>query len=319
VYCVRQKICSTQYAVDKWRKPIKLNLRETHTAVLLIVPAAIALLIFNYYPILQTFIFSLFNLDHTTDWLNAPFVGGQNYVEVMRSREFWRSTRFTLGFTVVSVFLEFWIGLGLALASFWVTPFLRGFLRAIIIIPWAIPQIIQASMWKWIFNSDVGLIGDLLVKLGLVDSPPLFLVDPLLAMLSIVLAYVWKGSAITAIFLMGGLALVPQDLIEAATIDGAGAWRRFWAITLPLLTPTILVTLLFRTMDALRMFDLVYGLTGGGPGTTTETLSTFAYKFYFKFVQFGQGSAYALVTFGLVVSVSIFYVSRVQGKFSFRK
>ena len=174
-------------------------------------------------------------------------------------------------------------------------------------------------MWKWLFNSDVGLIGDLLVKLGLVERPPLFLVEPTLAMASIVLAYVWKGAAITAIFLMGGLALVPTDLHEAATIDGAGSWRRFWAITFPLITPTILVTLLFRTMDALRVFDLVVGLTGGGPGATTETLSSFAYKFYFKFVEFGQGSAYAMVTYGLVVAVSIIYISRVQANFQFRK
>jgi ABC-type sugar transport system permease subunit len=220
---------------------------------------------------------------------------------------------------VASVFLEFWIGLGLALLTFWVARPLRGLLRAIIIIPWAIPQIIQASMWKWMFNTDVGLIGDILVRLGLVERLPLFLVDPALAMASIVLAYVWKGAAITAIFLMGGLALVPQDLHEAATIDGAGSWRRFWAITFPLLMPTVLVTLLFRTMDALRVFDLVYGLTGGGPGTSTETLSSFAYKFYFTFVRFGQGSAYAVVTFALVVAVSIIYINQVQGRFNFRK
>ena len=298
---------------------MKLHLPETNIAILLILPAAIALLIFNYYPIGQTLIFSLFDLDHTTDWLNSPFVGLQNYIEVMRSKQFWLSTRFTLGFTVVSVFLEFWIGLGLALLTFWVARPLRGLLRAIIIIPWAIPQIIQASMWKWMFNTDVGLIGDILVRLGLVERSPLFLVDPTLAVASIVLAYVWKGAAITAIFLIGGLALVPQDLHEAATIDGAGAWRRFWAITFPLIMPTILVTLLFRTMDALRVFDLVYGLTGGGPGTSTETLSSFAYKFYFTFVRFGQGSAYAMVTFGLVVTVSIIYISRVQANFSFRE
>ena len=301
-------------------KPIKRSrhLSEPYLAALLLVPAALALLIFNYYPIVQTFIFSLFELDHTTDWLNAPFVAGQNYVEVLNSRQFWTSMRFTLGFTVVSVLLEFWIGLGLALATFWVIPPLRGLLRAIIIIPWVIPQIIQASIWKWLYNSDVGLIGDVLVRLGLVDSQPLFLVTPGLAMVSVVVAYVWKGSAITAIFLMGGLALVPQDLHEAATIDGAGAWRRFWAITFPLITPVVLVTLLFRTMDALRVFDLVYGLTGGGPGASTETLSSFAYKFYFSFVQFGQGSAYAMVTFLLVVSVSIVYVLRVRHSFNFR-
>jgi ABC-type sugar transport system permease subunit len=298
---------------------MKASLRDSNIAVLLILPAALALLIFNYYPIAQTLIFSLFDLDHTTDWLNSPFVGLQNYREVIRSKQFWLSTRFTLGFTLVSVFLEFWIGLGLALLTFWVVPALRGILRAIIIIPWAIPQIIQASMWKWMFNTDVGLIGDILVRLGLVERPPLFLADPTLAMISIVMAYVWKGGAITAIFLMGGLALVPQDLHEAATIDGAGSWRRFWAITFPLIIPTVLVTLLFRTMDALRVFDLVVGLTGGGPGTTTETLSSFAYKFYFKFVQFGQGSAYAMVTFALVVTVSIIYISRVQANLSFRK
>lgn len=298
---------------------MKTSLRESHLALLFILPAALALLIFNYYPIGQTLIFSLFHLDHTTDWLDAPFVGLQNYGEVMRSQQFWRSTRFTLGFTVVSVFLEFWLGLALAVLTFWVTPALRGPLRAIIIIPWAIPQVIQASMWKWLFNADVGLIGDLLVRLGLVERPPLFLVDPALAMASIVLAYVWKGAAITAIFLMGGLALVPPDLHEAATIDGANPWRRFWAITFPLIMPTVLVTLLFRTMDALRVFDLVVGLTGGGPGAATETLSSFAYKFYFKFVQFGQGSAYALVTYALVVLVSLFYISRVKERFQFRK
>lgn len=296
-----------------------LNLPEYILAPLLLVPAMVALLIFNYYPIAQTFIYSLFDLDHTTDWLTAPFVGAQNYLEVFHSRQFWQSTRFTLGFTVVAVSLELCLGMVLALLTFWVSPSLRGPLRAIIIVPWAIPQIIQASMWKWLLNTDVGIIGDLLVRLGLVGRPPLFLADPFLAMVSVVIAYVWKGAAISAIFLMGGLALVPHDLHEAATIDGAGAWRRFWSITLPLVMPTVLVTLLFRTMDALRVFDLVYGLTGGGPGTTTETLSSFAYKYYFSFVQFGQGSAYAIVTFLLVVSVSIIYISRVQDRFNFRK
>jgi ABC-type sugar transport system permease subunit len=298
---------------------MKVTLRESQLALLFILPAALALLIFNYYPIGQTLLFSLFRLDHTTDWLDAPFVGLQNYSAVMHSQQFWRSTWFTVGFTVVSVFLEFWLGLGLAVLTFWVTPALRGPLRAIIIIPWAIPQVIQASMWKWLFNADVGLIGDLLVRLGIVERPPLFLVDPALAMASIVLAYVWKGAAITAIFLMGGLALVPQDLHEAATIDGANPWRRFWSITFPLIMPTVLVTLLFRTMDALRVFDLVVGLTGGGPGATTETLSSFAYKFYFKFVEFGQGSAYALVTYALVVLVSLVYINQVKEKFQFRK
>lgn len=149
----------------------RLRLREPAVAVLFIIPAFIGLAVFFYYPIGQTIIFSLFDLDHTSDWMNAPFVGLGNYLDVMKSRQFWLSLRFTFLFSAVSVFLQFWIGLGMAMATFAVVPRLRGVLRAIIIIPWAIPQIVQAAMWKWLYNTDVGLIGDLLVRAGLVGRP----------------------------------------------------------------------------------------------------------------------------------------------------
>jgi ABC-type sugar transport system permease subunit len=174
-------------------------------------------------------------------------------------------------------------------------------------------------MWKWLYNTDVGLIGDLLVRTGLLDKPPLFLADPQLAMISVIIAHVWKASAVTSIFLMAGLAMVPDHLHDAAKVDGARAWMRFWHITLPMMMPTILVTLLFRTMDALRTFDIIYGLTGGGPGTTTDVLSSFAYKYYFKFVRYGAGSAYAMVTFVLVMALSLFYMKRIQPHLAFRK
>ncbi len=297
---------------------MKLELRERTIALLFLLPAVVGLLIFYYYPIGQTLLFSFFDLDHTSDWLNSDFLGLGNYAEVFRSKQFWGSLGFTLFFTAVSVFLEFWIGMGLALTTYWVWPRLTGVLRAIIIVPWAIPQIIQASMWKWLYNTDVGMVGDLLVQLGLASTPPLFLANPSLARWSIILAYVWKTSSVTAIFLMGGLALVPPELHDAAKVDGARAWRRFWTITIPMIMPTILVTLLFRTMDALRVFDIVYGLTGGGPGTSTDTLSSFAYKYYFKFVQYGKGSAYAVVTFILILIASIVYIKRVQPRFRFK-
>jgi ABC-type sugar transport system permease subunit len=295
-----------------------MRLREPALAFLFLVPAFLALAIFLIYPIAQTGLFSLFELNYTTDWRAAPFAGLGNYADVLTSREFWGSLRFTLYFTVVSVALEFVLGLTMALATFWVVAGLRGILRAIIIVPWAIPAIIQASMWKWLYNSDVGLIGDLVVRLGLAERSPLFLGDPVLAVHSVILAYVWKGASITAIFLMGGLAMVPQHLYDAAKVDGARAWLRLRRITLPLIAPTIFVTLLFRTMDALRVFDLVYGLTGGGPGTTTDTLSSFAYKFYFKFVQFGAGSAYAVVVFLMVMAVSALYIYRITPHLRFR-
>jgi ABC-type sugar transport system permease subunit len=297
---------------------LKFEWREQTLAALFLIPAAIGLLIFYYYPIAYTFVLSAFDLNHTTDLTPNAFVGLGNYANVLRSAPFWGSIRFTLSFTFVSVILELALGMALALASYWVWPRLTGLLRVIIIIPWAIPQIILASIWKWLYNADVGMIGNLIVRLGLAAKPPLFLADPSLAPWSVIAAYVWKGSAFAAIFLMGGLALVPQELHDAAKVDGARAWRRFWTITIPMLMPTILVVLLFQTIDGIRVFDIVYGLTGGGPGTTTDTLSSFAYKYYFKFVQYGIGSAYAVVTFLLVLTASLIYIRRVQPHFRFK-
>lgn len=292
--------------------------RESTIALVFLAPAFVALGVFLFYPIVQTAIYSLFDLEYSTRWREAQFVGLANYREVLASREFWGSIRFTTLFAVAAVTLEFVLGLSMALATFWVVRPLRGILRAMIILPWAIPAIIQASIWRWLYNSDVGLLGWLAVALGLAEQPPLFLADPTLAMGSVILAYVWKGASITAIFLMGGLAMVPPHLEDAAKMDGARAWMRLRRITLPLILPTILVTLLFRTLDALRVFDIVYGLTGGGPGTTTETLSSFAYKFYFTFVQFGRGSAYAMITFLLVLGLSLLYIRRITPHLRFR-
>lgn len=292
--------------------------RESTIALIFLVPAFVALGVFLFYPIVQTGIYSLFDLEYSTRWREATFVGLANYGDVLASREFWGSMRFTALFAAAAVSLEFVLGLGMALATFWVARPLRGLLRAIIVLPWAIPAIIQASIWRWLFNSDVGLLGHLAVALGLAERPPLFLADPALAAGSVILAYVWKGASISAIFLMGGLAMVPQHLYDAAKMDGARAVMRLRRITLPLILPTILVTLLFRTLDALRVFDIVYGLTGGGPGTTTDTLSSFAYKFYFTFVQFGRGSAYAIITFLLVTALSLLYIRRITPHLRFR-
>lgn len=291
---------------------------ETRLGVALVVPALAGLLVFNYYPILQSFIYTLFDLDSTTNLAQSAFVGLDNYRTVLSSGEFWGTVGFTVGFTVVVVVLDLSLGMALALATFYVPKKMRALLRAIIIIPWAIPKVIQASMWRWMLNGEVGPVGDLLMRTGLVSEPPLFLADRILAMGSVFLAYTWKGASIAAFFLMGGLALIPREVKDAAIVDGASRVRRFVSITLPMMLPTILVALLFRSQDALRVFDVVYGLTGGGPGRTTETLSSFAYTTYFRYAQFGRGSTYAVVTFILVAAVGVFYIGRVRRNFRFR-
>jgi len=153
---------------------------------------------------------------------------------------------------------------------------------------------------------------------GLVDSVPLFLVNPALARFAVILADVWKMSSMVAILMIGGLAIIPQDLYDAAKVDGARGFYRFRRLTLPLLAPTIAVALLFRSMDAIRTFDLIYGLTKGGPGVTTETLSSFAYKFYFSRAQFGQGSAYGMFVFIVVLILGFFYVSQIRKNMRFK-
>ncbi len=295
------------------------NKIETRTGMVLVLPAVLGLVIFNYYPIVQSFVYSFFDLEFTTDWLNAPFIGFRNYAVVMASDQFWYTFLFTAGFTLVAVTLDLSLGMAFALATFYVPGKMRGLLRAIIIVPWAIPKVIQASMWRWMLNTDVGPIGDVLVRIGLVSEPPLFLMDRYLAMGSVVAAYTWKGASIAAFFLMGGLALIPREVTESAIVDGANAVRRFFSITLPIIMPTVFVALLYRSQDALRVFDVVYTLTGGGPGNSTDTLSSFAYNAYFRFAQFGRASTYAVVTFILVALVGTFYISRVRRNFSFRE
>lgn len=305
--------------LDDRCEEMKIKLREPQIAILFLIPAFVALGIFYYYQIVQTVIYSLHNLQYTGDWMKEPFVGLRNYATVLGDARFWHCLRFTLYFTAMSVFLEFCVGLGMALAAFWVHPRLRSILRAIFTIPWAIPTIISAMIWKWLFHADVGIFGYILIKLGLVSRPPLFLTDRLLAMHSVILADVWKNSSVMAIFLLGGLATIPQDIYDAAKVDGARAWFRFRKITLPMISSTIVVAVLFRSMDSIRFFDLIYGLTGGGPGTTTESISSFAYKYYFSYTNFGLGSAYAIVIILLILVPSFLYIRRILKGIRFKE
>lgn len=290
---------------------LRTSLGERDLAILFVLPAFLGILVLYYYPIAQTIIYSVHDLRFTTRWLEETFIGLQNYATAVGSENFRQAAGFTFYFTGVSVFFQFWIGLGMALTSFWVSRRVRGVLRSIIVIPWAIPPIISAAMWRWLFNADVG-IGAMLTQIGLFDQAPLFLVDRTLAVHSVILADVWKWSSVMAIFLLGGLAIISEDIYDAAKVDGARGFFRFRRITLPMITPTIIVAILFRSMEALRTFDLVYGLTGGGPGTTTETLSSFAYKYYFKYANFGLGSAYAVVVTAIILVLSLVYVGRIR-------
>ncbi|AFG38546.1 carbohydrate ABC transporter permease [Spirochaeta africana] len=288
-------------------------------AMLLVLPAMAAVGMFLYYPLVLNSVYSMFEMEFTTSIAAERFVGLQQYLQAVTNPQLLRVILFTLGFSLVVVILDLTLGMLLALASFAVPPKTRWLLRSMIVIPWAIPPVIQAAMWRWLLNSDVGPVADLLVRSGLVAEAPLFLARPWPAMVSLATAFSWKGASITAFFFMGGLAMIPQEYREAARIDGAGPLHRFFRITLPLLLPVVFVALLYRGQDAVRVFDLVYGMTGGGPGTATDTLSSFAYAAYFRYSRYGQASAYAVLTFLLVALPGVLLIRRAVDRFAFRR
>lgn len=266
--------------------------------VVFLAPAALVLLAVTGYPIAYVFWLSLedFSLLQET----SRFVGLDNYARLFQDRRFWNSLFNTVYFTAVSVFIELVLGLGIAMLvrhSFRG----KGLMRAIILIPWAIPIVVSARMWEWMYNVDFGILNYLLgMRINWLGSPAW-------AIHAAIVTDVWKMTPFVALLLLAGLQNIPQDLYRAARVDGASGWTIFWRITLPLLTPLILIVLIFRTIDAFRVFDAIYVLTGGGPGNSTETLSVYAYKVLFQTLQFGYGSTLAVVMFVCVGMITIVY------------
>ncbi|MFH0777584.1 MAG: sugar ABC transporter permease [Candidatus Eisenbacteria bacterium] len=231
----------------------------------------------------------------------SKFVLFENYTFLFTDARYWNALKNTAYFTGVSVSLE--LALGLAIAVLLNRAFAgKGLMRSIVLVPWAIPTVVSAKMWEWLYNSDFGLLNFLLgTKINWLGSP-------FWALNAAIFMDVWKTTPFVVILLTAGLQTIPKELYEAAKVDAASSWQIFRRITLPLLTPVILVVLIFRTLDAFRVFDAIYVLTGGGPANTTETLSIYAYKVLFQTLQFGYGSTIALTVFVIVGAISIFYV-----------
>ena len=266
---------------------------------LFVIPALILLSLVTIYPIIYVFYLSLhrrlliFNI--------SKFVWFENYLFLLNDNRFWNAFKNTIYFTVVSVSLELLIGLFVAVLLNRAFR-LKGLMRAVILIPWAIPTVVSARMWEWMYNTDFGILNYVL------GSEINWLGSPFWAMNAAIFMDVWKTTPFVAILLIAGLQVIPQELYQAARIDGAGGWAIFRRITLPLLKPVILIVLIFRTLDAFRVFDAVYVLTGGGPANTTETLSIYAYKVLFQTLQFGYGSTLSVVVFLCTGIISIFYI-----------
>lgn len=270
-------------------------------ALLLLLPAAGALAAVSVYPVGLGLWLSLRDTS-----LAAPddaFLGLSNYQDLIADPTFWNAWLHTVEFTFASTLAETILGLGMALILYeWFIG--RGLVRAAMLIPWAIPTVVTSKMFGWLFDGQNGIVNHLLRATGLIDQNVNWYGSTDTALLTIIIADVWKTTPFMALLLLAGLQTIPRSLSEAALVDGAGPWATFWRVRLPLLMPTLLIAALFRALDAFRIFDLVYVLTGGGPADSTETLSTLTYKTLFSTLQFGYGSAMAAAMFATEVLIA---------------
>lgn len=282
---------------------------ERHTAGELargyafLVPLSAFVAVFVIVPVLGTFAASLMQ---DVTFLPKRFLGAGNFRALLSDPGFRQALRFTCLFTLVSVPLELFLGLGFALLLAHPSP-ARGLLRACVLIPWAIPAAVSGRVFQLVYNYHYGLANYLAGALGISNRPVNWLGTPVGAFASLVTADAWKTTPFVAIILLAGLSGIPEELYLQAEVDRAGFVRRFTRLTLPLLSPVLVVALLFRTIDALRVFDLVFVLTGGGPGGSTASLSLYGYQ-YFLGGDFGYGSAVSVVLFLIALCLSVLYV-----------
>ncbi|MGH7507482.1 MAG: carbohydrate ABC transporter permease, partial [Longimicrobiales bacterium] len=281
--------------------------REARLAWLFVGPALGIILLIAFVPLVGTLWESLHLHDLRMPWLGRPFIGLANYAEAFGDARFWGAMGHTAFFTVATVVVELVFGLVLALALNRAYRG-RGLVRLAVLLPWAIPTVVAALVWRFMFESESGIANALLAGTGLLAEPIVWFVHPVLAWVPIILADVWKTTPFVALLLLAGLQNIDGALYEAARMDGASAWRQFREVTLPLLMPALLVALVFRTLDAFRVFDLIYVLTGGGPGTSTEPISLYTFSALMQDLRFGFGSALSVIMFVVTFLLALLYI-----------
>ncbi|MBZ4422692.1 carbohydrate ABC transporter permease [Myxococcus sp. RHSTA-1-4] len=274
--------------------------RERRQAYLLVAPAVLVLAGVALYPILAAVWLSLHRF--ILVFGERRLTGLDNYAFLLSDARFWAALGNTAYFTLVAVAVELLLAVPLALLLNRAFPG-RGLLRASVLVPWAIPTVVSARLWAWMFNPEYGLINRMLP-----GSDINWLGAPGYALHAAILVDVWKTTPFVALLVLAGLQGIPEDLYKAARVDGASAWRAFRSITLPLLKPALLLALLFRSLDAFRVFDAIYVLTEGGPANTTETLSIYAYKTLMRSGDFGYGSTLSVATFLCVVLLALVWL-----------
>lgn len=280
--------------------------RQERLAYLLLLPTILVVIGVAFYPLANTIYATFFDarLGSSRAW---EFVGLKNYRVLMTDPRWWEAVLNTVKFTVTSVFFELILGLGIALVVNSKFPG-RGLMRTAMLVPWAIPTAISSQMWKWMYHDVFGVINDFFVNVvPILDRKIAWVANADTALWALVAVDVWKTTPFMALLLLAGLQLIPADIYEAASVDGATGWRQFVTITLPLLRSSIVVALIFRTLDALRVFDLVWIMTSGAFGT--ESMATMNQRNLIQFQKLGYGSTISVAIFLVIAVFVVFYIA----------
>jgi len=290
-----------------------LTTRRRRDAWVFLSPMLVVLALIAAWPLLRT-IWLSFTDANLLQLDKSKWIGAQNFLShehghwfgVLADPQWWKSVKNTLAFTVVTVSIETVLGLVIALVLH--REFRgRGLVRAAVLIPWAIPTIVSARMWGWMLNDQFGIVNHLLMSLGVIDHPLAWTADPSLLMTSVVIVDVWKTTPFMALLILAALQMLPKECYEAALIDGVNPLKVFWRVTLPLIRPALMVAVIFRALDALRVFDVIYVLTGSSD--RSMTMSIYARQQLVEFQEVGYGSAASTLLFFIIAVLTVLYVS----------
>lgn len=268
-------------------------------------PSLILIFALAIYPLLYTIFISFTELNMMTG--ETQYKGLTNYIQAFTSGEFWNSVWVTLLFTILSLVIQ--LPLGVLVALLLNQEFKgRWLLRSIVLVPWAVPTLVNSTLWNWIFNTQYGAANRLLIQFNLISEPIIWFDSPMKAMGVIVFADTWRMLPLYVLMMLASLQTIPQSQIEAAILDGAGAFSRFRNVILPLIKPMLLVVLVIRTMQALKVFDIIYMLTHGGPANGTMVISYYIYNQSFGFMHFSYGAALAIIVAVISTIITVLYV-----------
>lgn len=280
------------------------------TGYIMILPVVAIISVFTIYPLFYAIKTSLYEILLARPFLR-PYVGYGNYLEVIKSYYFFKSLLNSLVYAAMCVFMVTVVGLGVSLllnCRYKIT----NVLRIIIVVPWAIPFVVSGVMWKWIFNSSYGAFNGLLYSLGITDAYVSWLGHPLYAKICLAIAHAWKEIPFAAILFLAVLQTIPRELYDAVRVDGGTSWMAFKYVTLPLIKPVLLVVVIWETVIGFTMFDLVYVMTGGGPGDSTSLISWYTYAETFKFLNLGKGAALSILLALIVLAMIIIYLKVIR-------